>query len=84
MRDPTANLDNDAAGQIFDVYDKSPKYIALLTKANPTLAPLHMVSASAAARGHNVNFRWQRAAHTQVMGFNVLVRQHHASIRVNR
>jgi len=84
MRDPKGNLLNDVSGQIFDVYDKSPAYTAVLTKASPTLAALRMVSATAAAHGQNVTFRWQLAAHTQVAGFNVLVRQHHALVRVNR
>jgi len=84
MRDPKGNLLNDAGGQIFDLYDKSPAYTAVLTKASPTAAALRMVSASAAAHGHNVTFRWQLAAHARVAGFNVLVRQHHALVRVNR
>ena len=83
-RDPNGNLLNDVGGQIFDVYDKSPAYTAVLTQASPTLAALRRVSASAVAHGRNVTFRWQLAAHTQVTGFNVLVRQHHALIRVNR
>lgn len=83
-RDPKGNLLNDAGGQIFDVYDKSPAYTAVLTKASPTVAALRMVSASAAANGHNVTFRWQLAAHSQATGFNILMRQHHALVRVNR
>jgi hypothetical protein len=78
-RDPNGN-NQDASGQVFDVYDKSPAYTAILP--SPTSALLSRVSAHAS--GRFVTIRWTVAPGTKALGYNVLAVERHGRRQLNR